>query len=42
LDEFSFRYCNRSRLGINDTERAAIALQGGEAKRLTWRRTDEA
>ena len=40
LDEFSFRYNNRMRLGVGDTERAAIATQGGEGKRLTWRRTD--
>jgi hypothetical protein len=38
LDEFSFRYSNCSRLGINDAERAALALQGAEGKRLTWRR----
>jgi ISXO2-like transposase domain len=42
LDEFRFRYSNRSRLGIEDAERAALALRGGEDKRLTWRRTDEA
>jgi transposase-like protein len=38
LDEFSFRYSNRVRLGINDAERAAIALKNGEGKRLTYRR----
>jgi hypothetical protein len=38
LDEFTFRYSNRSRLGIEDAERAAIALKRGEGKRLTWRR----
>ena len=41
-DEFSFGYSNRSRLGIEDAERAVIAMKGGEGKRLTWRRTDEA
>jgi len=40
LDEFSFRYSNRSRLGTEDTERAAIAIKSGEGKRLTWRRID--
>lgn len=38
LDEFSFRYSNRSRLGIEDAKRAEIALRSGEGKRLTWRR----
>ena len=42
LDEFAFRYSNRSKLGIEDAERAAIALKRGEGKRLTWRRIDEA
>jgi transposase-like protein len=42
LDEFSFRYSNRVRLGIEDAERAVIANRGGEGKRLTWRRTDDA
>ena len=40
LDEFSFRYSNRSKLGIEDAERAEIALKQAEGKRLTWRRTD--
>jgi hypothetical protein len=38
LDEFSFRYSNRSKLGIDDAERAAIAVHEAEGKRLTWRR----
>lgn len=38
LDEFSFRYSNRVRLGVGDAERAVRALKGGEGKRLTWRR----
>ena len=38
LDEFSFRYSNRSKLGIEDTERAVLALKGAEGKRLTYRR----
>jgi hypothetical protein len=36
LDEFSFRYSNRAKLGIGDTERAAIAIRGAEGKRLTY------
>ena len=38
LNEFSFRYSNRSGLGIGDQERAARALKGIEGKRLTYRR----
>lgn len=38
LAEFDFRYSNRSGLGINDTERADIALMGITGKRLTYRR----
>lgn len=37
LAEFDFRYSNRSKLGINDDERAELALQGIEGKRLTYR-----
>ena len=42
LDEFAFRYSNRSKLGIEDTERAVIAMRGAEGKRLTYRRTGNA
>lgn len=38
LDEFCFRYSNRSGLGVNDAARAARALKGIEGKRLTYRR----
>ena len=38
LAEFDFRYSNRSACGIEDAERAAIALKGMEGKRLTYRR----
>ena len=38
LDEFSFRYSNRSGVGVGDVERAALALKGIEGKRLTYRR----
>jgi hypothetical protein len=37
LREFDFRYSNRSALGIEDIERASIALKGAEGKRLTYR-----
>jgi transposase-like protein len=39
LSEFDFRYSNRSKLGIEDAERADRALQGITGKRLTYRRT---
>lgn len=42
LAEFDFRYSNRSKLGVEDTERANLALQGITGKRLTYRRTSEA
>jgi transposase-like protein len=37
LNEFAFRYNNRSGLGINDGERTARMMQGIEGKRLTYR-----
>jgi transposase-like protein len=37
LAEFDFRYNNRSRLGVEDGERATRAITGGEGKRLTYR-----
>jgi transposase-like protein len=39
LAEFDFRMNNRVRLGINDVQRADIALQGVKGKRLTYRTT---
>ena len=36
LAEFDFRYNNRSKLGVEDAERAALALKGIEGKRLTY------
>ena len=36
LAEFDFRYSNRSKLGVEDTERAAKAIKGVEGKRLTY------
>ncbi len=38
LDEFSFRYTNRSGLGIGDVVRAEMIAKGAEGKRLTYRR----
>jgi len=40
LAEFEFRYNNRSKLGCEDGERAARAMQGIEGKRLTYRPTN--
>jgi transposase-like protein len=42
IAEFDFRYNHRSRLGIEDAERAARALKGVEGKRLTYRQPREA
>jgi hypothetical protein len=35
--EFDFRYNHRSKLGIEDAERADLALVGAKSKRLTYR-----
>ncbi|MES2751066.1 MAG: IS1595 family transposase [Pseudomonadota bacterium] len=40
LAEFSFRYSNRSGLGVTDGERTALTLKGIEGKRLTYRPTN--
>jgi transposase-like protein len=40
VDEFAFRWNNRSSLGIEDTERASRAIKGAAGKRLTYRPTD--
>ena len=37
LNEYAFRYSNRSALGVEDVERAEIALTGTKGKRLTYR-----
>jgi transposase-like protein len=37
LNEFSFRWNNRSALGVEDFDRAAILLKGAAGKRLTYR-----
>jgi transposase-like protein len=39
LDEFSFRYSNRAKLGIDDSTRTMLAIKGAEGRRLTYRRT---
>lgn len=39
LVEFDFRHNTRSKLGVEDKQRADIALAGAEGKRLTYRRT---
>jgi hypothetical protein len=38
LNEFDFRYSNRSALGVEDTERTRLAVEGAAGKRLTYRR----
>jgi transposase-like protein len=42
LAEFEFRYNNRSKLGIEDAERAARAVKGAAGKRLTYHQSREA
>ncbi len=37
LNEFSFRYSNRSGRGVSDVDRAALTLKGIEGKRLMYR-----
>jgi hypothetical protein len=41
LNEFVFRWDNRSALGIEDFERAAKLLKCASGKRLTYRPTDK-
>jgi hypothetical protein len=38
LDEFTFRFNNRSKLGVEDGQRAAKLTYGMGGKRLTYRR----
>jgi len=40
LDGFNFRWNNRSRLGIEVEERARVAADGMNDKRLTYRWTE--
>ncbi len=37
LSEFDFRYNNRIKLGVNDGERAVLAVKSAAGKRLTYR-----
>jgi len=39
LNEFDFRYSNRAKLGVTDSERAETLLQGVKGKRLTYQTT---
>ena len=40
LAEFDFRYNERKALGVDDLERATLALKGIKGKRLTYRTTN--
>ena len=40
--EFDFRYNNRIKRGVDDTQRTTNALQGVVGKRLTYRQPDRA
>jgi transposase-like protein len=40
VGEFDFRYNHRIARGFNDTDRATLATNGAEGKRLTYRRID--
>ena len=42
LAEFDFRYNHRSANGVEDGERAVLALRGVKGKRLTYRGSDQA
>jgi hypothetical protein len=39
LSEFDFRYNTRIALGVDDTQRASLALKGAKGKRLTYETT---
>jgi transposase-like protein len=41
-DQFAFRWNTRSGVGIEDTERAALAIKGAAGKRLTYRKANAA
>ncbi|MBZ0148981.1 MAG: IS1595 family transposase [Pseudorhodoplanes sp.] len=41
LAEFDFRQNNRAKFGIDDTQRAALAVKGAKGKRLTYETTAE-
>jgi hypothetical protein len=37
VSEFDFRYNNRTRLGVDDVDRAARVIRGAEGKRLMYK-----
>ena len=37
LHELAFRYSRRSALGVEDSERAALAIEGAVGKRLLYK-----
>ena len=39
LAEFDFRYSNREKLGVDDVQRASLALKGAKGRRLTYETT---
>jgi transposase-like protein len=39
LSEFDFRYNTRTKLGVDDIQRASLALKGAKGKRLTYETT---
>jgi transposase-like protein len=41
LAEYDFRYNNRAALGVDDGERAALAIKSADGKRLTYRNANE-
>jgi len=41
LAEFDFRQNTRAKLGINDSQRAELALDGVKGKRLTYETTQK-
>jgi transposase-like protein len=41
LAEFDFRYSNRSKLGVDDKDRADRIVEGAKGKRLVYRRPNE-
>jgi hypothetical protein len=42
LAEFDFRYSNRAKIGVDDVQRASLALQGAKGRRLTYETTRSA
>jgi transposase-like protein len=42
LAEFDFRYTNREKTGVDDVQRASLALKGAKGKRLTYQTTRSA